>query len=115
MVMIPNGACILLVGKVVVLVLPWLSDVFSPAVKGCTRIGAMEMDRVGSICSVDEPHDRLSSPGQDEGGTWRYAVVPRETGGLKTWIDRVVESFNLHFAVLDFFGVVGIGDDSVMA
>lgn len=108
MVVIPQTAGILQVWVVVVLVFADFCDILSPAIKRRARVRTMEVDRVWVLGIVDEPHDGLSTSGNDERRSRRHAVVANKLCWFQVGVYLFGERFDLNLVIQDVISRYGV-------
>lgn len=72
-------------------------------------VRAVKMDRVGTICVVDEPNYRLSTLRHLERGTWRNSIITNEPSLAQIGVDLLLKGLDVDFIVIDW-GTVGEGE-----
>jgi hypothetical protein len=85
----------------IVLVLPRLSDILSPTIKGCTTVRAMEVDGEVLITVVLEPYNSLSALFHAESRPRRHAIIAYESGRLEPLVNLLLERFHIDLVEVD--------------
>lgn len=122
-IVVPESPSVLRVGVVIVLVLIYLGDVFSPAIERSTSwgvelsvelkteqtersdgltIGSMKMDRVGTVCMVDEAHNSFTALGHPHGWARGDSIVSDQTSFAKVGIDLLLKRLDVDLIVVDW-------------
>jgi hypothetical protein len=114
MVVVPECARLLEVGKVVILILARVDEILGPAVPWGTRGRAVKMDSTLSGGLVHETHHGLDAAWHDEGRSRSNAIVADKRGGATSGIHNLAEGFDLDLIVSDLLSRVGVGCGSVL-
>lgn len=111
MVVIPQSTGTLHIWVIIVFEFSNFCHILRPTIKGRTGIRAVKVDRVGVLGPVDEPHDALGAPGNDECGSWSYAVVANKLCCLQVGIDLFCEWRDLNFVIEKVIPRYGVCED----
>lgn len=110
MVVVPQTTRTLHIGVVIVLEFAGVGDILGPAVKGRAGVRTVEVDRVGILSMVDEPHDALRASGHDERRPGRHAVVADKLCWAQVGVDVFTERFDFNLVVKNVLSRYRIGE-----